>query len=66
RPDVTGLAATTIRAYNGAEATMPLTMATLEGLFGVTAELVADPRATADIVVITGTGTPRLTPPPAP
>jgi hypothetical protein len=66
KPDVTGLAATTIRVYNGAEATMPVTVATLETLFGVTAELVDNATATADIVVITGTGTPSLTPPPAP
>jgi len=66
KPDVTGLAATTIRVYNGAEATMPLTIATLEGLFGVTAEPIADPTATADIVIVTGRGTPSLTAPPAP
>jgi LCP family protein required for cell wall assembly len=66
KPDVTGLAATTIRAYNGAEASMPLTVATLEDLFGVTAELIDNATATADIVVITGSTTPSLTPPPAP
>jgi LCP family protein required for cell wall assembly len=66
KPDVTGIAATTIRVYNGAEATMPITVTTLENLFGVTAELVDNATATADIVVITGTGTPSLTPPPAP
>ena len=66
KPDVTGLAATTIRVYNGNEATMPVTVATLESIFGVTAELVTSPTATADIVVITGTATPALTAPPAP
>ncbi len=66
KPDVTGLAATTLRVYNGAETTMPRTVATLESLFGVTAELVDNAGATADIVLITGTGTPSLTPPPAP
>ncbi|HET9435613.1 MAG TPA: LCP family protein [Candidatus Limnocylindrales bacterium] len=65
RPDVEG-APTIVRVYNGAEASMPLTVATLEGLFGVTAELVDNATATADIVVITGTQTPSLTPPPAP
>jgi hypothetical protein len=66
KPDVSGLAVTTLRVYNGAETTMPLTIATLEGLFAVTAELVADESATANIVIVTGTGTPSLTPPPAP
>ncbi|MBI2776735.1 MAG: LCP family protein [Chloroflexi bacterium] len=66
KPDVTGLATTTIRVYNGAETTMPLTVTTLEGLFGVTAELVDNASATANVVVITGTGTPSLTPPPIP
>ncbi|MEW5991193.1 MAG: LCP family protein [Chloroflexota bacterium] len=66
KPDLTGLAATTIRVYNGAETAAPVTVATLEALFGVTAELIADPAALADVVVITGTETPSLTPPPAP
>ena len=65
-PDVSGLAGTKIRVYNGAEATMPVTLATLEGIFGATAELVESATSTADVVVITGTGTPSLTPPPAP
>jgi LCP family protein required for cell wall assembly len=66
KPDVSGLATTTVRVYNGAEATMPLTVAMLEGIFGVTAELVDDPSATANVVIVTGKGTPTLTPPPAP
>jgi LCP family protein required for cell wall assembly len=66
KPDVSGLPATTIRVYNGAEATMPVTIATFEALFGVTAELVRNAAVTADIVIITGSGTPSLTPPPAP
>jgi len=66
RPDVQDLATTTIRVYDGAETSMPLTVSTLESIFGVTAELIASPATTADIVVITGTGTPSLTPPPAP
>ena len=66
KPDVTGLAKTTIRVYNGAQASMPLSVATLEGLFGVTAELIDNATATADIVIITGTATESLTPPPAP
>jgi LCP family protein required for cell wall assembly len=66
KPDVTGLPATTLRVYNGAETTAPLTVAALEGLFGVKAELVASATTTADIVIITGSSTPGLTPPPAP
>ena len=65
-PDVKGLADTTIRVYNGAETSMPLTVATLEGLFGVTADLVDDPSATADVVIITGAATPAVTAPPIP
>jgi LCP family protein required for cell wall assembly len=66
KPDVTGLAATTIRVYNGAETSMPQTVAALEGLFGVKAQLLTDPAGTANIAIITGTGTPSLTPPPIP
>ena len=66
KPDVVGGSATIIRVYNGAEASMPLTVSTLESLFGATAELLDSASATADIVVITGSGTPSLTPPPAP
>ena len=65
-PDVSGLATTTIRVYNGAEASAPLTIAALEGAFGVKADLVTDPTATANIVIITGKATPSLTPPPIP
>ncbi len=64
KPDVRGLPGTTLRVYNGAETLMPLTMAALEALFGATAELIVDPTVTTDIVIITGTGTPTLTPPP--
>ena len=66
KPDVRGLPTTTLRVYNGAESSAPLTVAALEGIFGVKADLVADPAVTADIVVITGTTTPSLTPPPVP
>ena len=66
KPDVSGLAVTTIRVYNGAETSAPLTVAALEGLFGIKAQLLTDPAATADIAVITGAGTPSLTPPPIP
>ena len=65
-PEVSGLPTTTIRVYNGAETSMPRTVATLEALFDAVAEPIDDATATADIVVITGTDTPSLTPPPAP
>ena len=35
-------------------------------VFGVQVTPVTDPAITQDFVVITGTGTPQLTPPPAP
>jgi len=66
RPDTRGLTNTTIRAYNGAEASMPLTLAALQQLFGVTVEPVTDPSIRVDFVVITGLTTPQLTPPPVP
>lgn len=65
-PDVRGLGTTTIRVYNGAETSAPLTVAALEGVFGTTVQLVTDPAAAANIVIITGSGTPSLTPPPIP
>jgi LCP family protein required for cell wall assembly len=66
KPEVSGLATTTLRVYNGAAGTLPLTVAVLEELFGVTAELVDDPAAATDIVIVTGKNTPSLAPPPAP
>ena len=66
RPDTTGLAKTTIRAYNGAENNLPLTLAALQQAFGVTVESVTDAAVHADFIVITGRSTPQLTPPPVP
>jgi LCP family protein required for cell wall assembly len=66
RPDTSGLQKTTIRAYNGAADSMPLTVAALEQQLGVTVEPVTDPSVRVDFVVITGRTTPQLTPPPAP
>jgi LCP family protein required for cell wall assembly len=51
---------TIVRAYNGAEATFPKTIARLEALFKVTVVPVADPKMRADIVVVQGTRTPVL------
>lgn len=66
KPDVTGLPATTIRAYNGAESALPLTAEALKLVFGVELTPVTEPTVTQDFIVITGGSTPQLTPPPAP
>lgn len=66
RPDTSGLSATTIRAYNGAADRLPLTMAALKLVFGVTPVAVADPTVHVDFVIITADSTPDLTPPPLP
>ena len=66
KPDTTGLPATTIRAYNGAETEFPLTVAALRTVFGVEVVPIADPAVPVDFEVITSTSTPELTPPPAP
>ena len=51
---------TIIRVYNGAETRLPLTMALLEEVFGVTALPVTDPAVRADVVITTGRKTPAL------
>jgi LCP family protein required for cell wall assembly len=66
RPDTSGLQKTTIRAYNGAEDNMPLTLAALQEAFGVEVQPVTDAAVHADFIVITGSNTPQLTPPPVP
>jgi LCP family protein required for cell wall assembly len=66
KPDVSKPPATIVRAYNGAETTYPLTLAALQEVFGVTVTPVTDPNVRVNFVIITGTGTPQLTPPPAP
>jgi LCP family protein required for cell wall assembly len=66
RPDASGLQKTTIRAYNGAEGDMPLTLAALQQVFGVEVQPVTDAAVHADFIVITGATTPQLTPPPVP
>ena len=65
RPDTSGLTATTIRAYNGAEEEHPLTVAALGTVFGVEVTPLVDPDVQVDFVIITGVSTPELTPPPA-
>lgn len=66
KPDVSGLGQTTIRAYNGAETTFPLTLAALQNTFSVTVVPVTDPNVRVDFAVITARSTPVLTPPPVP
>ena len=66
RPDVTGLPATTIRVYNGAETEYPLTLEALKVVFGVEPTPVTDPAVRVDFAIITGSSTPELTPPPQP
>ncbi|MGH2511922.1 MAG: LCP family protein, partial [Candidatus Limnocylindrales bacterium] len=65
RPPTTP-ANTVIRVYNGRETSLPATVALLEKVFGVTAQLVTDPSVSADIIVTTGRATPTLTAPPGP
>ncbi|HZM73505.1 MAG TPA: LCP family protein [Candidatus Polarisedimenticolia bacterium] len=66
KPDITGRTNTTIRVYNGAEARLPVTVEALQAIFGATIEPVADPTVRVDIIIITGTSTPNLAPPPLP
>jgi LCP family protein required for cell wall assembly len=66
KPDTTGLSGTTIRAYNGAETTFPLTVAALQTTFHVTVVPVSDPNVRVDFAIITAKSTPVLTPPPVP
>ncbi len=65
-PDVNGLPTTTVRAYNGAEASLPLTAEALRQVFGVEVTPITDPAVRVDFMIITGDSTPQLTPPPAP
>jgi LCP family protein required for cell wall assembly len=60
------LQGTRIVVYNGAETRLTETIAVLEEVFGVTAQIAADPTVVADIIVSTGRLTEDLTPPPAP
>jgi len=66
KPDTTGLSATTVRAYNGAVDKFPQTVAVLEKVFGVKVVPITDAAVRVDFIVITGSATPELTPPPVP
>jgi LCP family protein required for cell wall assembly len=65
RPPATP-ANTVIKVYNGRETSLPSTVALLEKVFGVQAQLVNDPDVTVDIIVTTGRSTVTMTPPPGP
>ena len=65
RPDVEPRN-TVIRAYNGAETSLPLAAEALRAVFGVEVTPVTDASVTNDYLVITGNDTPQLTPPPVP
>jgi hypothetical protein len=58
-------AKTVVTVYNGAETTLPETIAYLEKLFGVTVKTASDPTVRADVVVVIGRDTPDLEPPPS-
>jgi LCP family protein required for cell wall assembly len=51
---------TVVTFYNGAEVSMPETVAVLQKTFGVTIVTATDPAVKADVIVITGTATPAL------
>jgi LCP family protein required for cell wall assembly len=55
---------TKIVAYNGAETTMPASIAYLEKTFGVTVTTATDPTVRTDIIVTIGKATPDLEAPP--
>jgi LCP family protein required for cell wall assembly len=57
---------TVIRAYNGAAAKMPLTIALLTNVFGVKVLSVTDPAVKVDVIVTTGVKTPTLEAPAIP
>ncbi len=66
KPDTSGLAATKIVVYNGAETELTDTIDYLQKLFKVTVTNAVDPNVHVQIVITTAASTPTLTPPPAP
>ena len=64
RPDASGLSATRIVVYNGAEARLPETIAFLESKFKVKVQLKQDKAVSVDVIITTGRSTPNLSPPP--
>ena len=65
KPEGAVPATTVVTLYNGAEATMPATIAYLEDLFKVKVRTATDPAIRADVVVTIGRNTPELEPPPS-
>ncbi len=55
--------ATVVTFYNGAESKLPETVRVLEAVFKVKIVTATDPSMKADVVVITGTSTPKLSAP---
>ncbi len=55
---------TVIQVYNGAQARLPQTLALLSQVFWVQPTLVTDPSVSVDIVIVTSSATPALTPVP--
>jgi LCP family protein required for cell wall assembly len=64
KPDQTGLPATKIVVYNGAESRLPQTIQFLESKLKVQVESKTDPAISVDIVITTARSTPSLSPPP--
>lgn len=62
--DNANYATTVITAYNGAEQDMTTTAKVLGDTYGVPVQTASDPKQTADFVVIVGSSTPTLKPPP--
>ncbi|HET7472383.1 MAG TPA: LCP family protein [Candidatus Limnocylindrales bacterium] len=65
KPDQTGLSATKIVVYNGAESRLPQTIQFLESKLKVQVETKTDPTVSVDIIVTTSRSTPAYAPPPS-
>jgi hypothetical protein len=65
KPDASGLTATRIVVYNGAETRLTETIAFLESKFKVQVELKQDAAVHVDVIITTGSSTPNLEAPPA-
>jgi LCP family protein required for cell wall assembly len=61
-PGEIGLLKTRFIIYNGAEQRMPVSLALLERLLGLTATRIDDPTVTVDVEIITGADVPTIAP----
>ena len=61
-PGEIGLLTTRFIVYNGAEQRMPVSLALLERLLGLTATRIDDPTVTVDVEIITGADVPTVAP----